>query len=78
MNDYNSWGERELIEELERRDAKAMTHKQTKALLKIFDYLNEDERKDYYEKIVDTDTRNHIYHDVCVLGDMLGMDMSLN
>lgn len=72
MTDYTSWGQSELIEELQRRD------RAREALLNIFDYLNEQERSDYDSYHPEEVQANHIYHDVRKLGDLLGLDMRLN
>lgn len=56
-----------------------MTKIEREALLNIFDYLNESERKDYESYEDDGVIQDsHIYQSVRVLGDMLGLDMSVN
>ena len=56
-----------------------LTKTEFEALLNIFDYLNENERSDYknYEDngVVQD---NHIYVSVRVLGELLGLDMTVN
>jgi len=48
-----------------------MNSKERKALVELLEYVEDDERKDYFNRIEDEPDINHIYQSICILSDMV-------